>query len=313
MYCLLTFTICCLTCLYSPLFAGIEDHFNKIENKTDGHSYGLIDYIYVINLDHRTEKYEETTEELEPYGIEPFRFSAVNGWEIPNSVIQELGVVYDHSMHGNGMGTVYRWVDGKEYQSHELIKEEGTTYFCHCTSRGVMGCLMSHLSILQDAYDSGYEIIWIMEDDVEVVKDPSILAMCIEELDSNVGRENWDILFTDRDYRLNDGSYLLAYGADYRPNVDISNQEKYNVDRVVSPHVRQMGSRFGSHSMIWSRGGIRKYLDFIKKYKLFLPIDMDYYLPAKIKLYSVQEDVVTNRLNSLSDNGTNTTKVQAEL
>lgn len=210
------------------------------------------------------------------------------------------------------MGTTFRWIDGKEYSSHELITEVGTTYYCHCMPRGAVGCLMSHVSILRDAFDSGCNIIWIVEDDVEVVKDPSIVLTCIQELDRAVGRNNWDILFTDRDYRANEGGYILSYGTDYRPDVDTRNQEKYNIDKKISSHVRQIGSRFGTHSMVWSRPGMKKYLDYIEKHGMFLPIDMDMHLPPNIKLYSVIEDVVTNRLNAVSDNGNNSNQVVAE-
>ena len=308
---MLRFILCCL-CLSTPLFSGIEKHYKKVENKTDGHSYGAIDYVYVINLDHRTEKYEETMNELTPYGIHALRFSAVYGWKLTNHALQEIGMVYDHSMRGGAIGTVFRWADGKEHASHELINEAGTTYYCHCMPRGAIGCLMSHVSILRDAYDSGYEIIWIMEDDIEVVRDPSIILTCIQELDRVVGRNNWDILFTDRDYRDNEGGYILSHGTDYRPDVETRNQAKYNIDRRVSAHVRQIGSRFGTHSMVWSRPGMKKYLDYIEKHGMYLPIDMDMHLAPQIKLYSVVDDVVTNRKYSVSDNGNNENQITAE-
>jgi len=292
-------------CSFSILHAKISDHYKKIENKTEGHSYGCIDFVYLINLDHRPEKYLQTLEEIQGYGVTPFRFSAVNGWVLTHSAIQEIGMQYKHSMRGGGMGSVYVWDDGKEYVNHELIRREGVTYFCHCMSRGAIGCFMSHLSILKDAYDSGYEIIWIIEDDIEVKRDPSLLLSYIQELDSVVGRENWDLFYTDRDYLAHSGEYVLSSGTDYRPDVETRDQKKFDIDEKISHNLRQTSSRFGTTSMIWTRSGMKKYLDYNEEHGIFLPIDMDVHLTPGIKIYSVIENVVTNRLNALSDIGLN--------
>lgn len=286
------------------LHSAFKDHYKRITEKTDGHGFGPIDFVYLINLDHRPEKYQESLEEFLPYDIHPFRFSAVNGWKIPHSVVQEIGMTYNNSMRGGGCGTTYVWDDGKEYSSHGIICEPGVTYFCHCMSRGAIGCYMSHASILKDAYESGYELIWILEDDAEVVQDPALLISFIDELDSIVGRNNWDLFYTDRDYRTK-GGYILSYGTDYRPDVETRNQEKYNIDRRISKNLRQMGSRFGTHSMIWTRAGIKKFLDYIESHGIFLPIDMDVHLTPNLQIYSVLRDVVTNRLSSISDIGRN--------
>ena len=69
--------------------------------------------------------------------------------------------------------------DGNEYISYEIMKEVGVAYYCHSLSRGAIGCLMSHLSILQDAWDSGYETIWIIEDDIKVVSNPHELSYLV--------------------------------------------------------------------------------------------------------------------------------------
>ena len=80
----------------------------------------------------------------------------------------------------------------------EMMSVPGRTYFAHHMSQGAIGCVLSHLSVLQDAIDSGYKTIWVMEDDVEVVQDPRTLSGLIAALDGS-GKEKWDILFTDQD------------------------------------------------------------------------------------------------------------------
>ncbi len=98
------------------------------------------------------------------------------------------------------MATCYS-LDGNFDPSHEIIQNYGQTYFCHCLSRGAIGIVLSHLSILQHAYDAGFETIWVMEDDIQVMRDPRVLSERIDQLDALVGKTNWDILFTDRDIR----------------------------------------------------------------------------------------------------------------
>ncbi|MBS0586167.1 MAG: glycosyltransferase family 25 protein [Verrucomicrobia bacterium] len=279
------------------------DHLRKLDDKTPVETIRNVDYMYVINLDHRPEKYEMTMRELAPYGIKPYRFSAVNAWKLPFDVVDDVCLKFEKGMRPGGMGTVYRHVNGKEYHSHEIVEVEGTPYICHCTARGALGCVLSHLTVMYDALCSGYNTVWICEDDIEVVQDPNILSRYIEDLDRIVGRENWDVFYTFRDYRGPGGKYYTAYGGAYHPGVDTRDQNKYNINRPISTYLRQSGSRFGTQSMIWTRNGIKKVLEHYKKYRIFLPYDLELTIIPGIKMYSVQEDVVTNILDALSDLG----------
>ncbi|MBS0626746.1 MAG: hypothetical protein JSS09_00865, partial [Verrucomicrobia bacterium] len=80
-------------------------------------------------------------------------------------------------------------------------------------------------------------------------------------------------------------------------------QNKFNIDRLLSKEIRQVGSRFGTQSMIWTKKGLQKVLDYYQKYKIFMPYDLDLSLIPDIKIYSVVEDVVVNKLEALSDLG----------
>ena len=55
--------------------------------------------------------------------------------------------------------------------------------------------------------------------------------------------------------------------------------------------------------MIVRRSGMEKLLHFFKKYKLFLPYDMDYCMPNDIHLYSLRYDIVSTFPQAASDNG----------
>lgn len=284
-------------------YGDIEDHFKKVLNKTDGHSIRNIDFIYMINLDQRPEKFAQSSEQLMRFGIFPFRFSAVNGWELSLEAINDVGVKYSFGMEGGFMATSYHLHDdGKP--SHENIQNYGQTYFVHCLPRGAIGCALSHLSILQDAYDSGYETIWVMEDDIEVMRDPNTISELIDRLDMVVGKGNWDILFTDRDFRNANGFYAPAYSAAKRPDYAHAQFKKdFSRKEQISPEFISIAARYGTHSMIIRRSGMQKLLQFFKAHQIYLPYDMDMVYPPGIKFYALMEDLVANLPRGISDVG----------
>jgi len=291
-----------LLLFFSSLSAEIEDYFKKAENKTSGHSLPGIDFIYMINLDQRPEKFKMSADQLAPFGIHPYRFSAVNGWELSLEAINEIGVKFSKEMEGGFMATSYHLhQNGKP--SHENICNFGQTYFVHCMPRGAIGCAMSHLSVLQDAWDAGYETVWVLEDDIEVVRDPRILSDLILQLDQLVGEKGWDVLFTDRDFKDAYGRYTPAHGAAKRPDYAYYlYAADYSKKTNISPEFRRIAARYGTHSMIVRRSGMRKILQFFKAHQIYLPYDMDLVYPG-LKMFALLHDVVSNLPKGISDVG----------
>lgn len=287
----------------SLLYADLGDHFKKITDKSGLHQIRNIDFIYTINLDQRPEKFQQCLEQLAPYGIVPYRFSAVNGWELSLEEINDLGIKYEPSWMTSGhWGTRYL-LGGDSKPYHEIVNVPGNMYFSHCMSRGAIAIVLSHLSVLQDAYESGYDTIWVMEDDIEVFQDPHRLSDLIDQLDSVVGKDGWDILFTDPDTKNNEGHYVPCTAFAWRPNFEPSNPTQFVDIQDISPDLRRIGARYGAYSMIVRRSGMRKLLNFFKNYHIFLPYDMDYTQPRGIRFYTVRYDVVSTQTNALSDNG----------
>ncbi len=263
-----------------------------------------IDFIYMINLDKRPEKYEKTMRALEPYGIYPYRFSAVNGWELSFEAIDNLGVKYRPGTPHGPICSVFRHVDGNEIMSFEVMKEEGVAYYCHSLSRGAIGCLMSHISVLKDAYESGYQTIWVMEDDIHVVEDPHIICDLIDQLDSL--EPGWDVLFTDPETKDANGNRFYCGGIRPRPNFDYKDLNYYYHRYNVNDNIVKLGLRFGAYSMIIRRSGIEKLLNYFMTYHLFFPYDMEYFFPPGIRLYACTRDIITTIAGGISDNGSPT-------
>ena len=286
----------------SVLYSKTEDFLSKLPEKHQENQIRNVDFIYMINLDERPEKYQHSLQELAPYGISPYRFSAVNGWNLSLETINAVGTPYEPRMGSEHWGTSYLIQDMGQ-PSHEIMQSVGKVYFAHCLSRGAIGIVLSHLSILQDAYDSGYKTIWVMEDDVEVIRDPHILSDLIDELDAIVGKEGWDILFTDQDTKGHDGKYVSCLSCAWRPDLPHYNSNQFTQRYYISSNLRRIGARYGSYSMIVRRSGMKKILDFFKSRHLFLPFDMEFTLPPRIRLFNVNDDVVSTMPRALTDNG----------
>ena len=288
---------------FTHLSASIENYFKACPEKSQVPSKQVkkIDFIYMINLDQRPEKFTQSLSELAPYGITPYRFSAVNGWELSLETLNDVGVKFQKGMLSIP-GNVYL-PDENFNHRHEKLQVEGRNYFGNNMSRGAIGIILSHLSILQDAFDSGYKTIWVMEDDIQVIKNPHLISEMISKLDAQVGKKGWDILFTDKDTKDQKGSYVVCSSYAQRPNFTPANVERFSMKQNISNDFRQIGARYGAYSMIIRRSGMRKLLKFFKKYQIFLPYDMDFCMPNNIKLFTVIDDIVSTLPKTFSDNG----------
>ena len=162
---------------------------------------------------------------------------------------------------------------------------------------------MSHLSILKDAYDAGYNTIWVMEDNIQVVRDPRVVPGLVDKLDATVGKNGWDILFTDPDTKGSDGKYVICRSFAHSPDFEPANPERFLIDKKISPDFKRTGARYGGYSMIVRRSGMKKILDLMQKHQGFLPYDMEYTLPDDIRLYSLNYDVIATVPKIASDNG----------
>ncbi len=252
-------------------------------------------------MDERPEKLENCVNQLAQYGICPYRFSAINGWKLPFEVINDVGVSYALQMTNDLWGTSFLPEDHYN-PHHEVMHIPNRCYFYHGMTRGAIGIVLSHLSILQDAYDSGYETIWVLEDDFKVIRNPHLLTDRIRELDKLIGSQNWDVLFTDRDTKDQQGNYVTCISYARRPNYTPPNEKIFELKTLLHPEFIQIGARYGAYSMIIRRSGIKKILDFLKTYHIFLRYDMDYYLPDTLKLYALTHDIVSTEPQALSDN-----------
>jgi GR25 family glycosyltransferase involved in LPS biosynthesis len=286
------------------LDAALIDHLHPVPGEKNLVSpIKNIDYIYLINLDARPEKLESSRLELSIHNIPFHRFPAVCGWELPVEALRDLGVNFQPGMLRDRW-VVHFPVEKQGHPENEFLRDElvGEPVFARWTTPGSIGCTLSHLSILQDAYEAGYETIWVMEDDISVQRNPHELAELIEKLDQAVGKEGWDILYTDHD-KVDAKHYAEAndFESDlkgdlwffWRPDRDLSDRRPFAKRSVVANDFVQIGSRYRTHSMVIRRSGIEKILNYEKSHPIFLPYDQELATIPDLKLFNVRESVVT--------------------
>ncbi len=225
-----------------------------------------IDFIYLINLKERPNKLKSCRIELNRYNIHPYRFNAINGWDLKNIELETLG--FPNS-------------------------------FMESMTPGKIGCILSHLSVLKDAYESDYETVWILEDDIEVVQNPHKLPSLIQSLDLLV--PDWDILYTDLDTKDYLGNRVACLDIYDRPYIQQESLDYYRRKVPINEQFVEIGMRYGCYSMIVRKSGIKKILRYFNKNGLFAPIDMELFFVPGLKQIALFNDVVSTKKGISSD------------
>ena len=279
---------------------GKEKNNNK---KINIHSMKNIDFIYMINLDHRPDKFKKASEKLKKYNIIPYRVSAINGSFFSAEYINSLGVQTSSDMFTLGLrGNIFFANSNKKLVCKTVtINCDKNTYFSSIMTPGAFGCLLTHLSVLRDAFNKNYETIWVIEDDIDIIRNPHGLSDLIDEINSTIGENMWDILYTDRDTRDKYGKYCPPKMIEKRPDVKITNEKMYLLRQKINNHIIEIKARYGTYSMIIKRSGIIKILDFFEKHKIFSPYDNEIHIIPHLKIFVPTKDIVAHDLKRTSD------------
>ncbi len=287
----------CLLALVFNIDANIENHYKKLQKTIQVSAPKHIDYVYVINLDTRIERWIESLKQLVPYDIVPERFPAIYGWDLTPSVLQDIGLKFEEGMW-IGREHVMVFPQEQKGQPHLLDLSEkwhGKACFSGWTVKGTIGCTLSHLSVLKDAFDAGYQTIWVLEDDFKIVENPHLLSERIEELDRLLGPDGWDVLYTDFNYLLADPTRALLEDIPFlwRPDMPHRDLTYMAIHVPLNSHFVTIGSRNRAHSIIYRRSGIQKIMDFYHSHDNFLPYDVEIALIPGMNMFTLTEPIVT--------------------
>ena len=279
--------------------SSLVRHLKKIENKNEKNQVEKVDLIYLINLDKRYDRLIKCMKQLARYGICPHRFPAIHGWDLPQATFDDIGTkvlpstTFDRPVH-------FSPVPGCTRPYNISPSRVGKTCVHHTMAAGALGVYLSHLSILADAYQSGYQTIWVLEDDITVKEDPHQLTGCINRLDELVGSD-WDIIYTDNDDCFTSSNVMahMGGGAWGRPGIPMT--EALLEHHHIEDDFIKIGGRCQAHSMIIRRNGIKKILDFIIPNGIFRPYDTDLPYVPKLTFYNSLNDIVHGRDRTSSD------------
>lgn len=236
---------CILVC---SVYAGsdlISNCLTKIELTELYSGIKSIDCIYVINLDERYERWDRTQTLCKNNGLFVNRVSAVNGWKLEDRIIRRLTTPQNQ------------------------------------ITKGAIGCLLSHLSILQHALAKNFETIWVMEDDIDFLQSPHQIRPLLKEL-SKIDPD-WDLFYTDVRIHWN---YVV------KP----IRKKDYITDNLL-----RVGRRYGTHSIIISKNGMKKIFNYFSSKRFSTPIDIDIHSIPGIRKYSPAWHITTVTESSFSD------------
>ncbi|MBM3198334.1 MAG: hypothetical protein FJZ58_03660 [Chlamydiae bacterium] len=169
-------------------------------------------------------------------------------------------------------------------------------------SGGSIGCLLSHISIYKNAVENEFETVWICEDDVvfqeDAIKIPSLLKS-LSAIDPD-----WDIFYTDYSTQ---GIGIQSPRPGQVPYKEIS--------EVVSKDIMRTHGRYNTHSIIFSKKGLRKIYEYFSHRNLWSPIDVDIHYVPDLREYTSTYNIVTSLYDSstLSKDGTSDTQHTSNL
>lgn len=248
-----------------PRKPGISRYLKNANSHKKRTGLATIDQIYVINLDFRKEKWERVKSILHSQGVNPTRFSAIVGSKLNSFDKEKLSGSYPIRM-----------------------------------SSGEYGCLLSHISVIRDAYYRGYHRIWICEDDIDVIEEINLLPQLLQEL--NDINPSWDVFYTDIDTKDADGNHVPSVDGDFRPDKAYQDKSYYNERIAITDDIMKIHQRFGLYSYILSRSGMKKILSYFSHMNLWCPIDIDIHYVPDIQQYSARKDLITIwHLSPISD------------
>jgi len=248
-----------------PYETPVAKYLTKIEVTEYYTGLDLVDCIYVINLDKRPEKWERMQSIFAERNLRANRVSGVKGWELTTENMQELAGTYPITFRP-----------------------------------GEAGCLLSHVSVLQDAYERGFDVIWDCEDDIAFEDSVELIPYFIEKL--NEIDPDWDVFFTDLNTKNSKGEYLYSGNIVCRPDQKHYPHDYYRYRNQVADDILRIRQRYGTYSMIISRKGIKKMLDYFTHVYLWGAIDNDMHFVPKIREYCPTWEVVSIFFdNNISD------------
>ena len=237
----------------------LVDHLHTIEEVTTPTGLEGVDCIYVINLKGKPEKWQHVKELFEKRNLHPSHLISVNGWSLIDGKAQKISGPYPTRLQA-----------------------------------GEYGRLLSYISALKDAYERGFKCIWIAEDNLEIFGNVFLLPHHLKQLTEF--DPDWDVFFPDVSPRYKIGNEVLRLkecSYDPRPDERLNEASYYQKKFRVNDDIMKIRSRPGFNSLLLSRKGIEKVLNYFTHVYVWSPFDVNLHTVPDLLEYSVRKDITS--------------------
>lgn len=145
--------------------------------------------------------------------------------------------------------------------------------------------ILTHLTAYQHCLQNNIPLALMLEKNAFIYSEVQNLFTTLNELEKLYPK--WDILFTDLHYHLpKDGSIA-------KPQIT-KNNKIIPTHKALSNNISSVNSRYGTVSYIISLRGMNKILEYYTRNWLDLPFDQALFKIPRLRIFSVNEDIITN-------------------
>ncbi len=220
-----------------------------------------IQHVYVVNMKNNPDRYKKISSELNSEGIKFSRFNAIDGYNL--KIISKSGEIFTGKDLKSGkaklkMGEKYKVYCPNVVMNYRYIPK---MYYAPLVA-GEFGCYCSHLEIMHDVIEKGYNAVLILEDDAEIYKGVAQKIKKLEQYLPDV--KKWDIIYTGLSMRKNSYGYFRKFQPVIR-NPEIKRITKFPL------------KIWGTYSFIINYSGATKILSEIESSGIYDPIDLNLY------------------------------------
>jgi hypothetical protein len=291
------------------------------------HKMSGIDFVYVITAK-KCNRFDDLKRSFSKYNVFPYRFTSFSPKDISHDTMFRTclrGSRRYKRIEANKL-VVRR---GKFVLDKRKMRSSRAGHIHRRMSLKALSRALSHISIIKDALDSGYEHIWIMDSGTTLRTDPNTLCTYLERADKEI--PDWTSIYTDFSERDAE-DYLEPIGHFYgRPDVEFLEPDEYLVreeqnndpydysdDEVdggsdqdssggyqeredglekgkLDDKFTHVGLLKGAHSYILNKKGMKLIMDWYLDHKIFIPYAQEIQIIPGMHPYCTPEPITRNQ------------------
>ena len=187
------------------------------------HNMAKIDFIYIIT-NKRCHRFDDLMRSFKKYNVTPYRFTSFGKKDLTSDLMFRT-CVRGCRKFGQLTANKLVYTSGEfKFATRKMCSNE-SGYVNRGMSQRQLARSLSHISIIKDALDSGYENIWIMDSGTQLRCDPIILSQYISAANTEI--PGWTTLYTDFGQRNLDDNIVPVNRFYFRPDFQFLDPDQY--------------------------------------------------------------------------------------